>query len=203
MAFSDAHAVRQNIAALDAEEAIGSAITHYQKALQYGTYGDETIRASLAGFTLDAYRVFGRNAPGFADRLLPFAIQEARSNIAEHPQNYLYYYHLARLYNIQYLLTGTADEAIERLTAEGEKLGPERLELPLASAQLALLKKDFDAAVALSEYGIARNKRFADFYRVAFLAYNLKGDAAKARWYLEEGVKNGLVLLPFEEQWLK
>lgn len=202
MAFSDAHAVRQDIGSLDAKEAIDSAQARYQKALGKNSYGNETIRESLVAFTLDAYRTFGRNAEGFKDSLLPFALKQARVNIAEHPYNYFYYYHLARLYTIHIVLGGTADETTERLAAQGETWGPERLELPFAFSQLALVKGDFDGAIARADAGIEKNKQFADFYRVAFLAYNLKGDPEHARRYLEEGAAHGLELSSSEKQFL-
>ncbi|MBI1755433.1 hypothetical protein HYR65_04110, partial [Candidatus Azambacteria bacterium] len=129
--------------------------------------------------------------------------QEATENVKENPKNYLYHYNLARLYNAEYLLLGAKDSELERRLVHAQTFAPQRLELPLALVQLALLKNDFDGVVAQSKAGIARNKKFTDFYRIAFLGYSAKGDEENAFSMLDEGITNGLVLRSAKEvNWL-
>lgn len=193
-AFSDAHAVYQRLDTSDPKEAIDSAVFYYQKAIRYDTYGRETMRADLARFAVKAYGAWGRNAEGFYNALFPFAFREAQENIKENPKHYLYYYQLARLYVIGALISGNEDAALERVFAEAKARAPARLELLLAEAQIALIKKDFDGAAARALAGIARNKKFADFYRIAFLSFSMKGDKESALAALDEGAVNGLSL---------
>ncbi len=204
MAFSDAHAEFQELGAREPQETIESAIGHYQKALGFDTYGRSTIRASLGRFALSAFGTFGRDAPGFRDELLPFAFAEAQKNVAEHPHNYLYHSLLANLYTVRYLLSETADPELEKSLEDARALAPERLELPLASAQLALAKGDVDAAIAEAEAGSAKNGRFPGFSRVAFLGYSIKGDAEGAFGAFDRGLaQNGIVPLNEREaRWI-
>lgn len=201
-AFSDAHAAGERLSLGDPKEVIGAAVRHYQKAISYDTYGRETVRADLARFTIDAYGAWGRNAEGFQNALLPFAFREAEENIKENPRNYLYYYHLARLYAIRALISGYKDAALERIFAEANSLAPFRLELPFAEAHIALVRNNFDDAAARALAGIARNKKFADFYRIAFLSFSMKGDEENAFQSLDEGAENGLLLIEKEVGWL-
>lgn len=198
-AFSDADALHQELSALAQKDFTSSGAALYEKALSYGTYGRDTIRASLARFALDVQGTLGRNTEGFPDRLLPLAFAEAQKNANEHPYNYFYQYYLARLYNLQYLSTKTEDAALEERFAAAEALGPGRLELPLASAQRSFAKGDYRAAIEKAEIGIAKHPKFRDFYRVAFVAYSIEGDAENAFRMLDAGVSHGLVLMSENE----
>ena len=71
--------------------------------------------------------------------------------------------------------------------------------MPLVFAQRALLEGNYDAAVVFAEGGIAKSKKFVDFYRIAFIAYSLQGNEDKAFYALDEGVRNGLPLVSEKE----
>lgn len=203
-ALSDADDLRQRIGEMDQSDVLGAATAAYRRALDLSTYGKGTVQKSLAAYALGFYQTFGRRSPqAFSDEFLPFSMRELEIYIQQHPRDYLAHSTLGKLYNVQLLLTAKKDEQIERMLAQAQTLAPERLEMPLVFAQRALIEGDYNAAAAHADEGIAKSKKFLDFYRVAFIAYSLQGNEDKAFRALDEGVHNGLSLVSEKEMgWL-
>lgn len=198
-ALSDADALHLELFEGERKDIVNAGAALHEKALSYGTYGRDTIRASLSRFALDVQGTLGRNTEGFNDRLLPLAFAEAKKNVSENPYSYFYHYYLARLYNLQYLFTKTEDAALEESFVAAEALGSSRLELLLASAQRSFAMGEYRMAIEKAESGIAKHPKFRDFYRVAFVAYSIEGDVENAFRILDAGVSNGLVLVSEKE----
>src|SRR3989344_2258034 len=192
-ALSDADAINQRLEEFEPDEALAAAETLYQEALGNALYGSDTVHASFDLFLLNFYNTFG-DAGGADFRKL---VLERSSPVRS--DDYFSLYRAARIYNIAYLLTKQENAEIERIFKEGEALAPGRLELPYARAQLLLMKQNLDAAIALSEEGIAANKEYADFYHIVFLAYNFKNDRENALAYAQEGMRNGFTFTNVKE----
>jgi len=192
--FSDAYALNQNIVSLDPKTASETGKQMYQNAIAFSIYGSETMRSSLAEFTNLVYLHGGKDLPGFKDVLLPFAFSQVKADAAAHPFDYLVWATLGQLYNIHLYTGGASDPTLEASLHSAGDLAPKRLELPLIFAQHSLIVKDYDAAAAQAEKGIAINPHYLDFYRVAFLAYSLKGDEENAFRILDAGVGYNLEL---------
>lgn len=203
-ALSDADDLRQHIGEMAPYDALVAATDTYERALGISAYGKGTVQESLAEYAFNFYQTFGRQSPQeFIDNFLPFSMRELEAYIRQHPHDYLAYSALGKLYNVQFLLTVKKDEQVERVLAQAHMLAPERLEMPLVFAQRALIQGDYAAAAAQAEEGIAKSKKFADLYRVAFIAYSLQGDEDNAFYALDEGVRNGLPLASEKEMgWL-
>ena len=199
-ALSDADDLRQRIEKMEQNEALIAATETYRRALDLSTYGKGNVQKSLAAYAFSFYQTFGRQSPqAFSNELLPFAMRELEAYIRQHPHDYLAYGTLGKLHNVQLLLTAKKDEQVERVLAQAQTLAPERLEMPLVFAQRALIAGDYDAAATFADEGIAKSKKFYDLYRVAFIAYSLKGNEDKAFYALDEGVRNGLPLASEKE----
>ncbi|MCR4322551.1 MAG: O-antigen ligase family protein [Candidatus Azambacteria bacterium] len=203
-ALSDADDLRQRIGEVEPHGVLVAATDIYERALGISTYGKGTVQKSLAVYAFNFYQTFGRQSPQeFTDDFLPFAMRELDAYIRQHPHDYLAYSELGRLYNIQLLLGIENDERVEGVLAQAQELAPERLEVPLVLAQRALIEGDYTGAAERAEEGIAKSKKFYDFYRVAFIAYSLVENEDKAFYALDEGVQNGLPLVSEKEMgWL-
>lgn len=203
-ALSDADDLHQHIVTTDPRDATLSGMNAYRHALEFSTYGRDTAQKLFAAYAFDIYQTYGKRSPQeFSDELLPLAMGELEAYIQQHSRDYLAYSMLGKLYNIQLLLTVKKDVEVEHMLDRAQTLAPERLEMPLVFTQRALLEGDYDTAIARAEKGIAKSKKFVDFYRVAFIAYSLKGNEDKAFYALDEGVRNGLSLVNEKEMgWL-
>lgn len=204
IAFSNADAADKAMHAVIPEETLKTALDSYTKALSYGVYGQETVRDGFTGFAVRFYQTFGNGAPAeFKEKVLPKALIEAKENVRRNPYNYLYYADLAKVYNVSYVATKHADADIEKTIADAQVLAPQRLEVPFALAQLALVKGNFTEAIERSNDGIARSPYIVDFYHIAFLGYSITGDEEHAFQILDAGVQKGLIVRSQKEMlWL-
>ena len=199
-ALSDAIALSQKMPELIPADAVSQAVPLYKEALRQTPYGTDTIRTSLAQFTLDFYSQFG-DAPGsdFQKNLLPYALSESLAQANENTYDYFSAYYAARLNVIGYVLTHKEDAAVAPLVESRMKAMPARLELLFTEAQRALIRQDFDRAIALATQGVKASPAFADFHHLLFLAYNFKNDQESAFQSAEDATTNGFTFTNIRE----
>lgn len=199
-ALSDATALSQRMQELTPADAVSQAVPLYKEALVDAPYGTDTIRTSLAQFTLDFYSQFG-DAPGsgFQKQLLPYALSESLAEAKENTYDYFSAYYAARLDVIGYALARKEDAAVAPLVESLMMAMPTRLELLFVQAQYALMRQDFDRAITLATQGVKASPAFADFYHILFLAYNFKNNQESAFQSAENAIANGFTFTNIRE----
>lgn len=199
-ALSDALALGQRMQELVPADAVSQAVPLYKEALEQTPYGTNTIRTSLAQFTLDFYSWFG-DAPGsdFQKHLLPYALSESLAEAKGNTYDYFSAYYAARLNVIGYVLTNKEDAAVASLVESRMKAMPARLELLFAEAQYALIRQDIDKSIALATQGVKASSAFTDFHHLLFLAYNFKNDQESAFQSAQNAIANGFTFTNIRE----
>lgn len=198
--LSDAIALRERMTELAPVDVVSQGMLLYKEALNNAPYGTNTIRTSLAQFTLDFYSQFG-DAPGsdFQKDLLPFALSESLAEADKNTYDYFIAYNTARLNVIAYALSHKENTKVTSLVASRKNDMPHRLELLFVEAQYALLQKDIDTSINLAREGVKANPAFADFYHLLFLAYNFKNDPQNAFQSAQNAIDNGFTFTNIRE----